>query len=178
MEIKYQKKIKIDICNFNIMVNYIPYIPYIVTTQTVVTKMLELANITPDDIVYDLGAGDGRIIITAVKDFNAKKAVGIEINDNRVEEIIKKITNNKLENRVFIIKDNFFNVPISEATVVTMFLLTDVNDMLKPKLKKELKPGTRIISHEFEIPGWKPEKIAVVDDKEKGNRHKIYVYLI
>jgi len=153
-----------------------PHVPYVPTPEKVVEKMLEIAGVGPSDIVYDLGAGDGRIVITAVKKFNAKKAVGIEISDERVREALENIKKNGVEFRAQIVKGNFFEVPISEATVVTMFLLSNVNEMLKPKLESELKPGTRIVSHEFEIKGWIPKQVVKV---EEGNMsHVIYLYVI
>ncbi|MCY0858969.1 MAG: protein-lysine N-methyltransferase [Sulfolobaceae archaeon] len=156
--------------------SYVPHVPYVPTPEKVVEKMLEIAGVGPEDIVYDLGAGDGRIVITAAKKFNAKKAVGIEINDERIREALENIKNNGVEGKVQIIKGNFFEVNISEATVVTMFLLTNVNEMLKPKLEKELKPGTRVVSHEFEMRGWIPKKVVKVED---GNMtHMVYLYVI
>ncbi|BDB97402.1 50S ribosomal protein L11 methyltransferase [Saccharolobus caldissimus] len=156
--------------------SYVPHVPYVPTPEKVVRKMLELAKVGPDDVVYDLGCGDGRIIISAVKDFSAKKAVGIEINDERIREALSNIEKNGVVGRATVIKGNFFEVDISEATVVTMFLLTNVNEMLKPKLEKELKPGTRVVSHEFEMRGWIPKEVIKVED---GNmNHTVYLYII
>jgi len=138
-------------------VSYVPHVPYVPTPEKVVRKMLEIAKAGPEDIVYDLGCGDGRIIVTAAKEFHVKKAVGVE-------------------GIAHVVKGNFFEVDISEATVVTMFLLTNVNEMLMPKLQKELKPGTRIVSHEFEMRGWKPKEVVKVED---GNMtHLVYLYVI
>jgi ribosomal protein L11 methylase PrmA len=138
--------------------------------------MLEVAKVGPDDVVYDLGCGDGRIVITAVKEFKARKAIGIDINDERIQEATKNVKENGLEGRVVIKKGNFFEEDLSEATVITMFLLTNVNEMLRPKLEKELKPGTRVVSHEFEIRGWTPKEVVKVED---GNmNHIVYLYII
>ncbi|AAK40871.1 class I SAM-dependent methyltransferase [Saccharolobus solfataricus] len=156
--------------------SYVPHVPYVPTPEKVVRRMLEIAKASQDDIVYDLGCGDGRIIITAVKDFNVKKAIGVEINDERIREALANIEKNGVTGRASIVKGNFFEVDISEATVVTMFLLTNVNEMLKPKLEKELKPGTRVVSHEFEIRGWNPKEVVKVED---GNmNHTVYLYVI
>lgn len=156
--------------------SYVPHVPYVPTPEKVVRKMLELAKVGPDDIVYDLGCGDGRIIISAVKDFSAKKAVGIEINEERIREATSNIEKNGVVGRAIVIKGNFFEIDLSEATVVTMFLLTNVNEMLKPKLEKELKSGTRVVSHEFEIRGWIPKEVIKVED---GNmNHTVYLYII
>jgi len=159
-----------------IKVSYVPHVPYVPTPEAVVKKMLEIAKAGPEDIVYDLGCGDGRIIITAAKDFNVKKAVGVEINDERIKEALENIRRNGVENKAVIVKGNFFEVDLSEATVVTMFLLTNVNEMLKPKLEKELKPGTRIVSHEFEMRGWTPKEVVKVEDR--GMTHQVYLYII
>ncbi|AWR95980.1 protein-lysine N-methyltransferase [Acidianus brierleyi] len=156
--------------------SYTPHVPYVPTPDKVVKKMLEIAKVGPEDVVYDLGCGDGRIVITAVKDFNAKKAVGIDINDERIQEATKNVKENGVEGKVFIRKGNFFEENISEATVVTMFLLTNVNEMLRPKLETELKPGTRVVSHEFEMRGWTPKEVVKVED---GNmNHIVYLYVI
>ncbi|WP_054845744.1 protein-lysine N-methyltransferase [Sulfuracidifex tepidarius] len=138
--------------------------------------MLELAKTKEDDIVYDMGCGDGRIVITAVKEFNAKKAVCIEINDERIKETNSNIEKNGVVGRVSIVKGSFFEAPLSEASVLTMFLLPNVNEMLKPKLERDLKPGTRIVSHEFEMREWIPKEVIKVED---GNmNHTVYLYII
>ncbi|WP_440060213.1 protein-lysine N-methyltransferase [Thermogladius sp. 4427co] len=152
------------------------YVPYVPTPYPVVREMLKLAGVGPDDIVYDLGCGDGRILIISVKEFNAKKAVGIEKDPERLKEARKNVINNGLADRIVLINDDFFNTDISEATVVTMFLLTSVNEALKPKLEKELRDGTRIVSHEFRIPGWNPAKVVDVKD-DNGLTHTIYLYI-
>ncbi len=156
--------------------SYIPHVPYVPTPERVVKQMLEIAKVGEGDIVYDLGCGDGRVVVTAAKDFGVKKAVGVEINDERIREVQDNIKKNGVEGRVQVVKGNFFEVDISEATVVTMFLLTNVNEMLRPKLEKELKPGTRVISHEFEMRGWTPKQVVRVED---GNMtHTVYLYII
>ncbi|BBD71721.1 50S ribosomal protein L11 methyltransferase [Sulfodiicoccus acidiphilus] len=156
--------------------SYIPHVPYVPTPERVVKQMLEIAKVSPGDVVYDLGCGDGRVVVTAAKDFNVKKAVGVEINDERIREVQDNIKKNGVEGRVQVIKGNFFEVDVSEATVVTMFLLTNVNEMLRPKLEKELRPGTRVISHEFEMRGWTPKQVVRVED---GNMtHTVYLYVI
>ncbi|MEL9998363.1 MAG: class I SAM-dependent methyltransferase, partial [Sulfolobales archaeon] len=119
--------------------------------------------------------GDGRIVILALTKFKVKKAVGVEIRDDLVKIARTKIEELNLNDRGFIIHDDMFDVDISEATVVTLFLLTSVNSMLKPKLEKELRPGTRVVSHEFEIPGWTPTRVEVCSDGYL--KHKIYLYI-
>lgn len=152
------------------------YVPYVPTPIPVVRAMLKAARAGPNDVVYDLGCGDGRILIIAVKEFDVKKAVGIEKDEERLKEAHENVVKNNVDDRVVLINDDFFNVNINEATVVTMFLLTAVNEALKPKLEKELKPGTRIVSHEFRIPGWKPYKVMDIRD-ENDLSHTVYLYI-
>ncbi len=152
-------------------------VPYVPTPHDVVRAMLRLAGAGPDDIVYDLGCGDGRILVIAVKEFGVKKAVGIEIRDTLYEEALRNIRSAGVDDRAHVIKADFFEVDISEATIVTLFLLTSVNNRLKPKLEKELRPGARVVSHEFTIPGWRPERTEHVRDSNYLT-HTIYLYVI
>jgi len=139
--------------------------------------MLKLANAGPDDIVYDLGCGDGRILIIAVKEFGVKKAVGVEIREDKVREAIENAQKAGVLDKVTIIHGDMFEIDVSEATIVTLFLLTSVNEKLKPKLEKELKPGTRVVSHEFRIPGWKPKEVIEVRDNNFIS-HTLYLYIV
>jgi len=150
-------------------------VPYVPTPEHVVRRMLELADAGPDDIVFDLGCGDGRILIIAAKEFGVKKAIGIEIRPDLVEKAKKRIIEEGLENRIEIYEGDFMDFDISKATIVTLYLLTSANMVLKPKLENELRPGARVVSHEFEIPGWKPKSITIVDDGYI--RHRIYLYI-
>lgn len=156
--------------------DYSIYVPYVPTPENVVRKMLQIASVKPDDILYDLGSGDGRIVIIAVKEFNVKKAVGIELREDLVNHARRRIRDLRIEDRAVIIHGDMFKIDISEATVVTLFLLTSVNERLKPKLERELKPGARIVSHEFKIPGWRPLREVVFYDE--GIKHVIYLYQI
>jgi ribosomal protein L11 methylase PrmA len=153
------------------------YVPYVPTPYAVVRAMLKLANTNSQDIVYDLGCGDGRILLIAAKEFGVKRAVGIEKDPERYKVALTRVREEGLENRVEIRLGDFFDENISDATVVTLFLLTSVNEMLKPKFERELKPGTRIVSHEFRIPGWRPEKVIDVRD-ENGLSHVVYLYIL
>jgi len=150
-------------------------VPYVPTPEHVVRRMLEIAGAGPGDIVFDLGCGDGRILIIAAKEFGVKKAIGIEIRPDLVEKAKKRIIEEGLVNRIEIYEGDFMDFDISEATIVTLYLLTSANMVLKPKLETELRPGARVVSHEFEIPGWKPRSIAIVDDGYI--RHRIYLYI-
>jgi uncharacterized protein (TIGR03000 family) len=152
-------------------------VPYVPTPEPVVEAMLKLANVTEKDVVYDLGCGDGRIVISAVKKFKAKKGLGIELAPERVKlskENAEKAGVEKLveirEGSVLDLKD------VSEASVVTLYLLPSINEKLKPMLRKTLKPGSRVVSHQFEMgDDWPPEKTIEV----QGNgTHKVHLWTI
>lgn len=130
-----------------------------------------MAQAGKDDVVFDLGCGDGRILIAAVKDFCAKKAVGYEMKKDLCKTILHDIKKHDLEDRVFVINEDLFNANISEATIITLYLTTSGNSKLKPKLTREAKPGTRIVSHDFNIVGWSYTK------KENFDGHTIYLYI-
>ncbi|MEM1533285.1 MAG: protein-lysine N-methyltransferase [Desulfurococcaceae archaeon] len=152
-------------------------VPYVPTPISVVREMLKLARAGPSDVVYDLGCGDGRILITAVREFNVRKAVGVEIREDKVRESIENAKAAGLYDKIRIIHGDMFEADISEATIVTMFLLTSVNEKLRPKLERELRAGARVVSHEFRIPGWSPK--AIVDVRDENNlTHTIYLYVI
>ncbi|ADV65584.1 protein-lysine N-methyltransferase [Desulfurococcus mucosus] len=152
------------------------FVPYVPTPYPVVREMLRLAGAGEGDVVYDLGCGDGRILIVAVKEFNVRKAVGVERDSERIKEARRRISEEGIEDRAIVVQGDFFEVDISEATIVTLFLLTSVNEMLRPKLERELRNGARVVSHEFRIPGWKHEKTAEVKD-ENNLTHIIYLYI-
>ncbi|MCD6369179.1 MAG: class I SAM-dependent methyltransferase [Thermoproteales archaeon] len=154
---------------------YYPQVPFVPTPYSVARRMLELAEVKPGDVVYDLGCGDGRIIIMAAKEFGAR-AVGIEIRKDLVEQCLREILRLGLQDKVKIIHGDFFEVDLSEADVVTLYLLTSVNERLKPKLDRELRPGTRVVSHDFEIKGWVPKKIENIYNQWRT--HKIYLYVV
>lgn len=151
-------------------------VPYVPTPEPIVIEMLKLAKTTSSDVVYDLGCGDGRIPIIAATKFKVKKAVGIEIRKDLVKEALRKVKELGLSSKVQIINADMVDVNIRDATVITLFLLTSANEKLKPKLETELRPGTRIVSHEFEIPGWKP--VQIIDVWDNNIRHKLYLYII
>jgi SAM-dependent methyltransferase len=131
-----------------------PDVVFVPTPQPVVEKMLELAEIKPDDIVYDLGCGDGRIVVTAAKKYGVK-AYGFDIDPKRIEESLANVKSNKVEHLVTIKQADIFKLDLREATVVTLYLLPELNVRLMPQLEK-LKPGSRILSHDFDMRGAKP----------------------
>jgi len=137
--------------------------------------MLQAGHIKAGDTVFDLGAGDGRIIITAAREYGAK-AVGIEIQKDLVDKIRERIKELGLEDKVSIIHDSALHADLSSATVVTMYFLTSSNDRLRPVLEKALKPGTRVVSNQFPVKGWRP--IAIAHLKPGSMEYTIYVYEI
>ena len=143
-----------------------PDVIYVPTPPAVVEGMLKLAKVGPNDVVYDLGSGDGRIPIAAVQMFKAKSAVGIDIDPQRIKEANENLTKAGVGNRVRFLNQDLFTTPIGEATVVTLYLLPSLNEKLMPKLKAELKPGTRIVSHAFDMGStWPPERTEQVEGK-------------
>ncbi|HWQ53534.1 MAG TPA: methyltransferase domain-containing protein [Bryobacteraceae bacterium] len=140
-----------------------PDVPYVPTPQEVVDAMLKLGNVTKNDMLYDLGSGDGRIAISAGK--LGAHAVGVDINPERIAEANKNAKAAGVTNRVRFIEGDLFQVPIKDATVVTLYLLPSINLKLKPKLLAELKPGTRVVSHSFDMGDWKPEKTEEVNGR-------------
>lgn len=149
--------------------------PYVPTPSDVVEKMLELAQVTRDDRVYDLGSGDGRIVIMAAEKFGAR-AVGIELDARLVEESSKRIAELGLEKQAKIIQGNLFESDVRPATVVAIYLMTRVNERLRPQLEKQLRPGSRVVSHDFQIPGWKPDQVLNMMSKNSVP-HTIYLYV-
>jgi tRNA G37 N-methylase Trm5 len=137
-------------------------VPYVPTPPEVVEAMLKLAQVKKGDIVYDLGCGDGRIVVMAAQKFGAR-AVGVDINPVRIQEAEENAKKAGVTDRVRFIQGNLFEADIKEATVVTLYLLSDVNLKLRPRLLKELKPGSRIVSHSFDMGDWKPDKQIEVD---------------
>jgi precorrin-6B methylase 2 len=136
-------------------------VPFVTTPHHVAAAMLKLANVTPNDIVYDLGSGDGRIVIAAARDYGAR-AVGIEIDPELVRESEQNAHNAGVSARVRFMQKDLFQANLAEATVVTLFLLPGVNAMLAPKLMKELRPGTRIVSYLYDMGEWQPDKTISV----------------
>ena len=135
----------------------LPDVIYVPTPQAVVDAMLEIAGVTKDDVVYDLGSGDGRIPVTAAKKYGAH-GVGIDIDPERVAEANANVAAASVGSLVRIVEGDLFEQDLSPASVVTLYLLPTLNLKLLPKLMRELRPGTRIVSHAFDMGEWKPEK--------------------
>jgi SAM-dependent methyltransferase len=140
-----------------------PDVPYVPTPQHVVDAMLELAGVKPGDVLYDLGSGDGRIVVTAAQRFGVR-GVGIDINPERIQEAEANAKVAGVEQLTDFRQEDLFKADFGEATVVTMYLLPSVNNRLRPKLL-DLKPGTRIVSHAFDIEGWEPDRVIEADGR-------------
>ena len=157
-----------------------PDVPYVPTTEAAVQEMLKLAGVKKSDVVYDLGCGDGRIVIAAAKNFGAR-GVGIDINPVRIAEAKENARTAGVEKLVRFEENDLFLADIHEATVVTLFLLPQINLKLRPKLLQDLKPGTRIVSNTFDMDDWKAEKEVTVggDDADyEPLSRKLYLWTV
>ena len=158
-----------------------PDVPYVPTTEEAVRAMLKLADVKKADIVYDLGCGDGRIVIAAAKTYGAR-GVGIDIDPDRIREAKENAKKAGVENLVRFEENDLFQANFREATVVTLFLLPSINLKLRPKLLQDLKPGTRVVSNTFDMGNWRPEKqqsLPGADDDEIGSlSHKFFLWKI
>jgi predicted O-methyltransferase YrrM len=141
-----------------------PDVIFVPTPQEVVDAMLKLAKVGPNDVVYDLGSGDGRIPITAAKTYGAR-GVGIDIDPQRIREATENLKQAGVGDKVKFLNQDLFTTPIAEATVVTMYLLPTLNVKVLPKLNAELKPGTRVVSHAFDIEGYPPQQTINVNGR-------------
>lgn len=139
-------------------------VPYVPTPQEVVDAMLQVANVQKSDKLYDLGSGDGRIVVTAAKRFGTR-GVGVDLDPARVQDANANARQAGVTDLVEFRQQDLFKTDLSEATVVTLYLLPEINLRLRPKLLKELKPGTRIVSHAFDMGDWKPEKVVRVNGR-------------
>ncbi|MCC5637781.1 class I SAM-dependent methyltransferase [Nostoc sp. CHAB 5844] len=138
-------------------------VPYVPTPQPVVDAMLKVAKVNKNDVLYDLGSGDGRIVITAAQKYGTR-GVGIDISPDRIQEANANAQQAGVTDRVQFRQQDLFKTDLSEATVITLYLLPEVNLRLRPELFK-LKPGTRIVSHAFDMGDWKPQQTLQVDGK-------------
>lgn len=141
-----------------------PDVIYLPTKADVVARMLGMAQVRPGDVVFDLGSGDGRIVIQAVRDFSASFGVGVELDPQLIQQSIGNATRAGVIDRVHFLNRSFFDADLSSATVVTLYLLPEVNQRLAPMLRK-LKPGTRIVSHDYGLsPDWPPDEVQRMRD--------------
>ena len=149
-----------------------PDVIYLPTPKDAVAAMLRLANVGPGDVVYDLGSGDGRIVIDAVENFGAARGVGIDLDPVMIRESRDNADRAKVADRVTFLNQDLFDTDLHEASVVALYLLPSLNRTLMPKLKRELKPGTRVLSYRFDMGSWKPDQTVIV------NGQTIYLWTI
>jgi len=148
---------------------------WVAAPPDIVKRMLHVAQVGPEDVIYDLGCGDARILITAVEEFGAKKAIGYEVREDLYQRSLQEIKRRNLQDKVVLIKGNFLEADLSEASVVTLYLSSEANELVRPKLEKELRRGTRIVSLTFKIDTWH------ISDLIYGWRppcYPIYLYII
>ena len=151
--------------------------PFVPSPITVIQQMLKLADLKAGEVLFDLGAGDGRTVIMAAKTFGAR-AVGVELREDLAKKALSTIHDNGLADRVTIVNGDMFNVNLTSADVVFLYLTTSANEKIRPKLDNELKKGVRVVSHDYEIVGWKPVKVDnFCENPQLGYpSHTIYLY--
>ena len=151
-------------------------VPYVPTPQEIVDRMLELAQVKKGDVVYDLGSGDGRIVITAAKKYGVK-AIGFEIDPDRIKESRENIRKEGVGNLVEIRQQDIRTVDLSQVSVLTMYLLPEVNLMIRPNIWKQMKSGSRVVSHDFDMGDWQPAKTESIKDRS-GWDHTLYLWRV
>jgi precorrin-6B methylase 2 len=149
--------------------------PYYPTPETIVEKMLQLGQLKPGERMFDLGSGDGRVVIMAAQKFRAD-ATGIEMDKDLWKQSMDRIKKLGLQSRARIINGDIMKQDYSSADLLTVYLLPSSNDKVRPLLEKQLKKGTRIVSHDFEFSGWTPEKTETIEDDGEGRSHTLYLY--
>jgi len=151
--------------------------PFVPSPMDVVDRMLQIARVGQDDVVYDMGSGDGRIVIRAAELFGAK-SVGIELDRGLAEDSRERIKERGLEDKASIIQGDLLQTDFGDATVVTLYLLVSANDRLRPIMEKTLKPGTRVVAHDMRVPGWEAYREEAVPSSGGGGTHFVYLYRI
>jgi Methyltransferase domain len=150
-------------------------VPYVPTPEPVVAQMLKMAKIRRGDVVYDLGSGDGRIVITAARQFGTR-GVGFDIDPARIREANDNAEKAGVSDKVTFVQEDIFKADIRPATVVTLYLLPDINLKLRPKLLRDLRPGTRVVSHNYDMGDWKPLETARLT--VSGSEHTVYFWVV
>jgi hypothetical protein len=157
--------------------------PFVATPQAIADRLLTLARVGPDDYLIDLGSGDGRLVIDAVAKYKARGAAGIELDADLVKGSIERAKKAGVEDRVTFVAGDLFAADISKATIVTLYLLPGIMGRVEDKLRKELKPGARVLSHDYALPSWKPVEVVTFDSEEKvaitgSPRTVLYLYRV
>jgi SAM-dependent methyltransferase len=150
--------------------------PSVGAPERAVDKMLDMANLKEGETLYDLGCGDGRILVAAARRYKIK-AVGIEISQTEAAKAAENVRKHKLQDQVTIVHGNFMHTDLSSANVVTLYLATAANDTLRPNLERYLRPNTRVVSYDYPIPGWKPMDTSE-SEGHHGDTHVIYLYQV
>ncbi len=150
-------------------------VPYVPTRDELIPRILDELALGSDDVFYDIGCGDGRVAVYAAVHYGVKKSICIEIDKHLAEEALKRSILEGVADRVSVINADFTEVDVSDATAVYLYLLTSVNDLLRPKLEEELEPGTRVAALDFPVPGWRPSKVVGLD---KYSNKTLYLYII
>ena len=151
--------------------------PFVPSPSCVVEYMLKLAGLKAGEVLFDMGSGDGRTVIMAAKTFGAR-GVGVELREDLAKKALGAIHENGLDDRVTIVNEDMFNVNLTSADVVCLYLTTSANEKIKPRLERDLKQGARVVSHDYEIVGWRPEKVEnFCENPQLGYpSHTIYLY--
>jgi len=149
--------------------------PYYPTPETVVVKMLELGGLQPGEKMFDLGSGDGRIVILAARTFQAN-AVGVELDKDLYRQSMERIRNLGLEKSAKIVNGDILKQDYSSADLITVYLLPASNDKVQPLLERQLKKGARVVAHDFEFRSWTPAKVEDIDDDGEGRSHTLFLY--
>jgi tRNA G37 N-methylase Trm5 len=152
-----------------------PDVPYVPTNEKVVDEMLKVAKVGKNDVLFDLGSGDGRIPITAAKRWGTR-GFGVDIDPTRIKEARENATKAGVADKVKFMQQDLFDTDIKSATVVTLYLLPEVNMRLRPKLLADLKPGTRVVSHNYDMGDWKPQQTITV--KLPDGEHTVYYWVV
>ena len=148
--------------------------PYVTSPEHAVEKMLDMASLKPGEMLYDLGCGDGRILIAAAQKYKAN-AIGIEISDHLARRATENVKKAGLQEHVKVVRGNFMQTDLSRADVVTLYLATTANESLRPNLEHYLRPNTRVVSYDYPIPGWKPIETSATEGLHRA-QHTIYLY--
>jgi ubiquinone/menaquinone biosynthesis C-methylase UbiE len=149
--------------------------PYYPTPETIVVKMLELGGLKPGEKMFDLGSGDGRIVIAAAQKFHAD-AVGVELDKDLCRQSLERIRKLGLEKTAQIVNGDILKQDYSSADLITVYLLPNSNDKVQPLLERQLRKGTRVVAHDFEFRGWTPEKVEDIEDDGAGRSHTLFLY--